>query len=233
MKSDGTAPATVAPNAKRDLLSHGARGHEYGRFFAEFGRDTRLEGREPIPRAVLICDEIRRRGRREFAQGGLRRLREVMRERTRAMRPQTGDFVVRHRASPSERSALAAQTQIRNELAVALEVFLLQIAEEPATLADLHQEAAAAVVIFLVHAQMLGQLIDRGGENRDLHVGGAGVARAAPVGRRQLGLEFFRDGHGWVAPYAGSSRFGSRSGARSGHHRAGDRRIISEPVSHV
>jgi hypothetical protein len=47
---------------------------------------------------------------------------------------------------------LAAQPQVRNELAVPFEVFFHQVSEQPATLADLHQQAAAAVVILFVNA---------------------------------------------------------------------------------
>ena len=40
----------------------------------------------------------------------------------------------------------------------------------------------AAVVIMLVHPQMLGELVDAGGEDGDLHLGGAGVSGVRAVG---------------------------------------------------
>src|ERR1700723_2790645 len=66
---------------------------------------------------------------------------------------------------------LAAQAEVGDELAVALEVFVLEIAQKAPALSDLHEQAAAAVMILLVDLQMLGQLVDRRSEDRDLHVG--------------------------------------------------------------
>jgi len=59
----------------------------------------------------------------------------------------------------------------RDELAVALDIFALEIAQKAPALSDLHEQAAAAVVVLLVNLQMLGQLVDRRGEDGDLNVG--------------------------------------------------------------
>ena len=64
-----------------------------------------------------------------------------------------------------------------DERAVALEVVALQVVEQPAALADEHQQAAARVVVLAVLAQVLGELVDARGQQRDLDLGGAGVRR--------------------------------------------------------
>jgi hypothetical protein len=69
------------------------------------------------------------------------------------------------------RLELPAQAEVGDELAVAVEIFVLKIAQKAPALTDLHQQAAAAVVILLVDLQVLGQLVDRRGEDCDLHVG--------------------------------------------------------------
>ena len=66
---------------------------------------------------------------------------------------------------------LAAQAEVGDEFAVALEIFVLQITQKAPALTDLHEQTAAAVVILLVNLQVLGQLVDRRSEDRDLHVG--------------------------------------------------------------
>ena len=52
---------------------------------------------------------------------------------------------------------------------------LLQVIEQLATAAGHLQETAATMKVFAVGAQVLGQVIDPGGEQRDLDVAGAGV----------------------------------------------------------
>src|ERR1700686_3857450 len=74
---------------------------------------------------------------------------------------------------------LAAQAEIGDELAVALDVLAGEVGEQAPALTDLHEQAAAAVMVLLVDLQVLGELVDRGRQNRDLDVGGPGVVRAA------------------------------------------------------
>ena len=71
----------------------------------------------------------------------------------------------------------SAEAELADQRAVPLEVLLLQIVQEPAAAADEHQEPAARVMVVLVLAQVLGQMVDSRGEHRDLHLGGARVAR--------------------------------------------------------
>ena len=85
---------------------------------------------------------------------------------------------------------LATQAEVGDERAVALEVGALEVAQQPAALADQHQQAAARVVVLALRAQVLGQLVDPLGEQRDLDLGRAGVGVGAAVLADQLGLLF-------------------------------------------
>ena len=59
---------------------------------------------------------------------------------------------------------------------------LLQIVQQTAALTNHQQQAATGVVILLVHLQMLVQVVDARGQQRDLHLGGTGVALVAAIG---------------------------------------------------
>ena len=63
---------------------------------------------------------------------------------------------------------LTSQTELFDESAVARWIFPVQVLQEPASFADHHEQAAAAMKIFLVRTQMLGQLIDAIREHCDL-----------------------------------------------------------------
>ncbi len=51
----------------------------------------------------------------------------------------------------------------------------MQIIQQPPTLPDQLQEAAAGTVIFLVALKMLGQVVDALRKQRNLHVGRSGI----------------------------------------------------------
>src|SRR5690606_2059597 len=68
------------------------------------------------------------------------------------------------------------QTEFFHDGPVPLDVGLLQVVQKTAPLADHLVHAPARVVILLVHPQMLGQLVDARRQDRDLHLGRAGVA---------------------------------------------------------
>ncbi len=68
---------------------------------------------------------------------------------------------------------LATQAQALDQCLVTRGIFLLEIAEQAATLVDHHQQTAAGVMILLVHLEMLGQVVDAGGEQRHLDFRGA------------------------------------------------------------
>ena len=72
--------------------------------------------------------------------------------------------------------ALAAQAELADQRAVALEILLLEVVQEAPAAADEHQQAAARVVVVLVLAQVLGEVVDAARQQRDLDLGGAGVA---------------------------------------------------------
>src|SRR5690606_7581713 len=70
----------------------------------------------------------------------------------------------------------AAQAQTLDQRPVALDVGLLEVAEQALALADQQQQAASAVVVVLVLTGVLGELLDPGGQERDLDLRRAGVA---------------------------------------------------------
>src|SRR5919201_4037281 len=88
--------------------------------------------------------------------------------------------------SPPPRSA--AQAEALDERPVACDVGGLEVAEQPAPAADHLQQAAARVVVVLVDPQVLGELVDAGGEQGHLDLGRAGVALLGRVLRDDLGL---------------------------------------------
>ena len=71
---------------------------------------------------------------------------------------------------------LLSQTKALDDRTVTIDVLLLQIAEEFLSLANHHVQTSSGVVVLGVCLQMLGELLDSGGQNRDLHLCGTGVA---------------------------------------------------------
>src|SRR5579884_2336069 len=90
---------------------------------------------------------------------------------------------------------LAAQAELLDEGAVALEVVLLQVVQEAAAAADELEQPTARVMVVPVDAQVLRQLVDPPCEQRDLHLRRAGVGRPAAVLRDDLLLGFLGQGH--------------------------------------
>ena len=79
--------------------------------------------------------------------------------------------------------ASTAQAETLDDRAVALDVGLVQVVQQPAALADEQQQPTTAVVVVLVRLEVLGQVADAVAQQRDLHLGRAGVA----LGRGVLG----------------------------------------------
>src|SRR6185437_1036587 len=77
---------------------------------------------------------------------------------------------------------LLAQSQLVDQIAVAIGVLALQIIEQAAALAHHQQEAAARVVILGVGLEMFGQVGDPVSEQRHLNFRRTGVARMNAVG---------------------------------------------------
>ena len=78
--------------------------------------------------------------------------------------------------SSLESSALLAQLELFHEGAVALHVFGLQVVEQAPAVADHLQQTATRVVVFLVRLEVLGEVVDALGQERDLYFGRTGVA---------------------------------------------------------
>src|SRR5213592_5016869 len=98
------------------------------------------------------------------------------------------------RSGPPAR--LATKSELRDDRAVPLDVFAPEVLQQPASSANEHQQAAAAVVILLVELQVLGEVADAPGQHRDLHLGGAGIARRPSMLLDDLGLGFLGQRHG-------------------------------------
>src|SRR6516162_7747428 len=72
--------------------------------------------------------------------------------------------------TPFRNASLAAQAKALDQLPVALLILLLQIVQQPAPLADHHQQAAAGMEILLVRLEMIGQVLDALGQQRHLNL---------------------------------------------------------------
>lgn len=72
-------------------------------------------------------------------------------------------------------AVLRLNLQFRHQLIVGLGVFALQVLHEAAAFAYFFDEAAARGKVFLVAAQMLGEIADFLGQDRDLHLGRPGI----------------------------------------------------------
>ncbi len=70
---------------------------------------------------------------------------------------------------------LPANAEVCNQFAVTLNIVVFDIVEQPTTLTNQHQESAAAVVIFLVILQVLGEVRDACGKQRNLNLGRTSV----------------------------------------------------------
>ena len=76
---------------------------------------------------------------------------------------------------------LTAEPECGEGRAVALEVAVTQVAQEPATFAYQLQQAAAGGVVFTVIAKMLGQLLDASGEQCNLYLRASGITSGVMV----------------------------------------------------
>jgi hypothetical protein len=67
--------------------------------------------------------------------------------------------------------ALVTEPQFLNDLAVRLDIRPPQIVQQSATLAYHLQEAAATVVVFAVITEVIREIVDALGQDRDLNLG--------------------------------------------------------------
>src|SRR3954463_1301719 len=97
-------------------------------------------------------------------------------------------------AAPSRRRTgprLLSDVEALDEVRVPLRVLALEVIEQSPAFTDQHQQSAARVVIFCVGLEVLGQVVDAFAENRDLNLGGAGIAVVRAVAANELGLAVF------------------------------------------
>src|SRR3546814_5058566 len=78
-------------------------------------------------------------------------------------------------------SALLAKTQLRDKFVISVRILALEIIKQAAALVDQHQQAAARVIVLRVGLEMLGQIDDALGQDRDLDLGAAGVTLGAGI----------------------------------------------------
>ena len=99
-----------------------------------------------------------------------------------------------HRRPPAG-LALATQAEFSDQLPITLQIPLLKVVEEAASLADQLEQSAAGVMVFLVRPEVLGQLLDPPREKRDLDLGRPGIRAVAAVRADDLLLRFLRQRH--------------------------------------
>src|SRR5262245_28265564 len=76
----------------------------------------------------------------------------------------------------SRSGASSTQSETLDDRAVAVDVGLVQVVQQPTTLAHEEQQATTRVVVVLVLLEVLGQVADAVAEQRDLDLGRTGVA---------------------------------------------------------
>src|SRR5262245_32262742 len=79
------------------------------------------------------------------------------------------------RAGGGNQQSLADPEPFR-ESPISLRVFLAEIFEEPAALADQHEKPAPRVMVLLVSLEVIRQPVDPLGEERDLDLGRPGIS---------------------------------------------------------
>src|SRR5213078_1358354 len=124
---------------------------------------------------------------------GLRSSIEALGLLPRAPLPRTGAHL-RRGAAPGG-SVLAAQTESFDQRAVALHVFLLQVAQQPPTAADELEEPTLGVEVVLVLLHVFCQVRNAPAEQRNLNFRGARVAFAGGVVADDLLFDGVVEGH--------------------------------------
>src|SRR5437588_7661461 len=84
--------------------------------------------------------------------------------------------------------ASLAQAELFDQRAVALQVGALHVGQKTPPAADEHQQPAARVVVLALLAQVLGEVVDALGQERDLHLRRARVLLAGAEGGSDLAL---------------------------------------------
>ena len=84
---------------------------------------------------------------------------------------------------------LLTDTQLGDQGTVTVDVLVGQIVQHLAALTNHHQQTTAGVVVVLVYTQVIGQLVDSGGQDGNLDFGRTGVALVGSI--LQDDLDFF------------------------------------------
>ena len=85
-----------------------------------------------------------------------------------------------------QKRKLLTDAELGNNRTVALDVVFGHIVQQAAALTNHFEQTLTAVIVLLVHLQVLGELVNALGEDGDLHLRRAGVAL--------VGLVVFDDG---------------------------------------
>ena len=104
---------------------------------------------------------------------------------------------------------LVPQSQFLDELPVSVDVRALHVVEEATASSDHLEEATTAVVVLFVGAEMVVQIVDAIGEDRDLNAGGTAVRLVRAV---LFDGRCFVEGHcdsGFPAEWRCAGRFSS------------------------
>jgi hypothetical protein len=96
---------------------------------------------------------------------------------------------------------LIPQAQFLDDLPVIVDIRALQVIEEATTLADHLEKSTTPVMVLLVGAEVVGQVIDAFGEQRDLNASRSTVSLVRP--KFLDGGAFFKS-HVLVSPRAGA-----------------------------
>src|SRR6476661_4787691 len=93
------------------------------------------------------------------------------------------------RRTPSLRSVLPAESELRDQCPVPLDVVAPEVIQQPPTLTHEHEQSTAAVMVLLVDLQVLREMVDAPREERHLHLRRAGVGLVeAVLGDRGSGI---------------------------------------------
>ena len=84
-------------------------------------------------------------------------------------------------AVPRRVDVLFAEAESLNQLAIAVDIGVLEVVEQLAPLADKLEEAATRVMVFGVNLEMHSEIVDARRQERDLNLRRTGVALRALV----------------------------------------------------
>ena len=84
--------------------------------------------------------------------------------------------------------ALFTQTQFLDDGAVTVDILLHQVVEKVTAMTDHLEQATTGVVVLFVHLQVLGQIVDAAGQDRDLNFGRTGVTLVSGVRLHDFGF---------------------------------------------